>query len=362
MRAWKGIATVLTCAALCASHGTTVSGAYAAARKPAQLKVLTWNLYLGADFAPVIAAIAAAPEQTPQAVHDTFADVVQTNFPARAAKMAEIIAREKPDVIALQEVALWRSQPESDVLTGTLLPNARHVEYDFAKILLAELKKRKQRYVKRAETIGSDVEAPWLKDDLTIGDLRFTDRDVVLVRSGVQVTKVKSGNFDAALVLPILGGVPVERTYTVVDAKVKGRKVRVVAAHLESDDLTVRTAQAQELAAGPLVTTRPLVLLGDFNTDAALTTPEATYTALIGAGLTEAWPATGNASPGLTWGQQPLLDNAISTATQRLDLVFTRGTGPVFEMQILGAAPSDKTPGGLWPSDHFGVSAGIELQ
>lgn len=335
--------------------------AAAAPRRPAPaVTVMTQNLYLGADLLPGIQALAADPSSAPAVVAAVWAGVQATDFPTRAQRIAEEIAAARPDVIALQEAILWRSQATSDFLTGTVVPNARKVEYDFVKILLKELRRRRRPYRVAATTIGSDVEAPIAFSETQIGDLRITDRDVLLVRSGVRTTRARSANYTASLVYPILGGVPVERTIVALDVKVRGRRLHVVATHLESDDLAIRTAQAGELVADHLATELPLVVLGDFNTDAALAQPEATYTTLAGA-LTEVWPLLHPGDPGLTWGQQPRLDNDVSTATQRIDLVFFRGALTPLTIDRVGEDPADRI-GGLWPSDHAGVVARIALE
>jgi endonuclease/exonuclease/phosphatase family metal-dependent hydrolase len=324
---------------------------------------MAYNLYLGADLVPVIAALNGPPEDAPAAVGQVWSNVVATDFPTRARQVAAEIARLRPDVLALSEVALWRSQSPPDTVTGNLIPNATHVELDFKKILLRELRKRHMSYAVRSETLGSDAEAPRLRSDLSIDDIRFTDRDVILVRKGMRVTnRVEAANYQTAAVLPILGGVTVKRSYVVVEVKVKGRPVRVIATHLEDLAEPFRHGQAQELLAGPAATETPLVVLGDFNTDAELVSPEPTYTTLLGGGLTDVWDLLHPDDPGFTWGQQPLLDNATSTASQRIDLVFRRGTSLTpTRAELAGASPEDRIDG-LWPSDHAGVFAEFEVE
>lgn len=360
---WKGLASgAAACAGLLVVGAGTGARPASAAPKPAEVTVLSWNLYLGADLVPVIAALSTAPEQAPVVVKQVLDDVRTTNFPARAKKLAELIAAADPDVVALQECVLWRTQRVSDVVAGNLVPNATDTLYDFKATLLKELKKRHRRYKAIATTVGSDVEAPVLNDDLaSVGDARLTDRDVILVKHGVKVRATQTANFQASMVLPVLAGVSVKRTYTVIDARVRKRDVRIVATHLESDSEPVRAAQAQELVDGPLDTDLPVILLGDFNSDAEQTTKEATYTTIVGAGFADVWPALHPGDPGLTWGQQPLLDNATSTATQRIDILFTKGSMTAKSMDLLGEVPEDRT-GGLWPSDHAGFAATVELQ
>src|SRR5712691_1071059 len=73
-----------------------------------KVKVMTRNLYLGADLTPVIAA--TTPAEFLAAVSAVFAEVQATNFPERAKRLAVEIDKDKPLLIGLQEVAMWRSQ------------------------------------------------------------------------------------------------------------------------------------------------------------------------------------------------------------------------------------------------------------
>ena len=54
--------------------------------------------------------------------------------------------------------------------------------------------------------------------------------------------------------------------------------------------------------------------------------------------------------------------NADSSATDRIDLVLYRGRFRINDIAVTGTDPAtDRTPGGLWPSDHFGVVSHVEL-
>jgi endonuclease/exonuclease/phosphatase family metal-dependent hydrolase len=337
--------------------------AAAAPKKPVAITVMTQNCYLGADLEPTITSLAnpnATPAQIAAAVEAAWQIVQQTDFPTRAKAIAAEIAAVNPDVVALQEAVLWRSQSPSDILTGNLLPNATVVEYDFVKILLAELKKQHKSYKVAATTTGIDVEAPRAASLTEVDDLRLTDRDVLLVKNGVKATNIVSGNYQAALPLPILGGINVPRSFVAIDVTIKKKTVHVVATHLESDSEQVRTAQAQELAAGPAAGAAPMIVLGDFNIPAEQAVKEAGYPAITGAGLVDVWPLLHPTQPGLTWGQDERLDNSASNATQRLDLVFTKNGVVPTVAQILGDQPCAKI-NGLWPSDHAGVAVTATL-
>ena len=98
------------------------------------------NLYLGADLGPAIGAdnVCEAIDAGGQILNDVDA----SDFPARAKLLAAEIASAKPDLVGLQEVALWRFQPNSD-FTGS---PATTVRYDFLQLLLDELEARGANY------------------------------------------------------------------------------------------------------------------------------------------------------------------------------------------------------------------------
>src|SRR6266540_2999172 len=73
--------------------------------------VMTRNLYLGADLGPAI----AAPDLNTfvEANGGILRQVTATNFPVRAKGLASEILGKQPDLVGLQEVALWRTGPPS---------------------------------------------------------------------------------------------------------------------------------------------------------------------------------------------------------------------------------------------------------
>ena len=101
---------------------------------PATVTVMTRNLYLGADINRPVRAAAGrtGPEALialGQANHEVREIVDHTDFAVRSRLLAAEIAAARPDVVGLQEVALWRSGPmELDQLGR---PNAATVDYDF---------------------------------------------------------------------------------------------------------------------------------------------------------------------------------------------------------------------------------------
>jgi endonuclease/exonuclease/phosphatase family metal-dependent hydrolase len=196
-------------------------------------------------------------------------------------------------------------------------------------------------------------------------------RDVILVRrvGDVHVDATESANFANNLTLPIAGSIVTAtstRGWTAVDVVAKKRGFRFVNTHLESFSNTVRSLQAQELWAGPLVTSLPVVLVGDLNS--ASDDPvfdEGTpldnmnpYDILIGAGFIDTWLLVHPSVPGNTCCQDADLRNAQSKLFQRIDHVLITD-GDAYRSNLLGNQPSDRTRSGLWPSDHAGVTPDV---
>jgi len=51
----------------------------------------------------------------------------------------------------------------------------------------------------------------------------------------------------------------------------------------------------------------------------------------------------------------------VSLLSRRIDLVLFRGDFGVMGTGVTGDDPADRTPTGLWPSDHAGVMATLQL-
>ena len=97
---------------------------------------MTRNLYLGADLTPAI--VAPSLEAFVAANGQILREVTQNDFPTRAEGLAREILQEKPDLVGLQEVALWRTAPVNfEVLSKG--PSATTVRYDYLRELLDQL-------------------------------------------------------------------------------------------------------------------------------------------------------------------------------------------------------------------------------
>jgi endonuclease/exonuclease/phosphatase family metal-dependent hydrolase len=316
------------------------------------ITVMTRNIYVGAD---VDIVIGGDPSQIPLLVAQAFQEVLATNYPLRAELLADEIDRSRPHVIGLQEVSLIRIQDPGDLVVGGTTP-ATETFLDFLPILLDALTARGLDYRVVASVENTDVELPMVTSATpTFADVRLTDYDVILARGDVPTSNAVAVRYDADLPVPNTP-IVLKRGYVAADATVGGLVYRVVNTHLESAHPLVRLAQASELAQDLAGETRPLIALGDFNSDPASADP--TYPFLTGAGYDDAWLSRdGRPTQSLTCCQESDLANETSILDKRLDLVLSRNFAgdPVFA-DVVGDDPSERS-GGLWPSDHAGVVA-----
>ena len=334
--------------------------------------VMTRNLYVGADISPVAAALASgSPSAIINATSTIWAGVLSTSFPERAEALAEEIVHAQPLLIGLQEVALFRTgAPDSFFGNPT---QADHVEFDYLAILLAELDERGLHYAPVAVTQNLDAESTGFVAPGVLRDIRLTDRDVILARSDLpaselKLSNVRTANFATNLSIPIgdtgefftnLHG------WGAVDARVRGKAFRFINTHLEVESANpfvnaIQVAQANELLAGPASTSLPVILVGDFNSRAD-GTGTATYSRLLGAGFGDVWSTTHPNELGNTFGHDADLRNTTVNFTRRLDLVLYRGDLRALGADVVGDELGDRTPSGLWPSDHGGVAATLGI-
>ncbi|MFI7064395.1 endonuclease/exonuclease/phosphatase family protein [Kribbella sp. NPDC050124] len=380
---WWRVATVLGLLAVALQAGP----AEAVADKP--VAVMTRNIYLGADIQRPIRATAgltgaAAFVALGNANHVTRAIVDRTNFPRRSELLAAEIAEAKPDLIGLQEVALWRHGPLE--LPGAGTPgalNATTVDYDFLSILLQDLRQAGVPYKAVAVQQESDVEAPSFVGNPFTGtatqgrDVRLTVRDVVLLRasSNLRVLDSGGGQYNAKLVLTV-AGLPATfiRGYNWVDvAHGSGRPFRFVNTHLEAFSSDLALAQAMELLAGPAGDRgRTTIIACDCNSDPLNSTVKPTdplgtphngpYNFIVGpGGFADLWLTWRPANQGWTSGLNETVDEPPPPSfDHRIDMIFARPAPGEQVRVIAGEVTGDETGDqdpvtGLWPSDHAGV-------
>lgn len=325
------------------------------------LTVMTRNLYVGAGVGGVFGAT-TEPELV-AAGSRAWADLLASDFPARAEALADEVAAARPDVLGLQEATLWRAETPGDVLARPG-PDATTVVFDFVGVLRAELADRGLPYTVVATSTNVDVEFPRLDGAAGLVDLRLTDRDVLLVRSdrAGRAGDARTGHYAAQFAEPtLLGPVVSTRGWTAVDYRLDAATtVRVLNTHLEVFDPATGTAQQRQagqflslVAASPF----PVVALGDFNSPAdGSGTP--VYRDLT-ARLPDAWAAAPPGDPGWTCCQPPSLADPVGREAVRLDLVLVSGDLRVDRVARTGARPFRAAPPPLWASDHLGVTARV---
>ena len=354
---------VLLAVALCAGAIGVVP---AAAQAHDSAKVMTRNLYLGADLNPALAALGCSPAPycTLDANQGIWNAVVATNFPARAKTLAKEIHQNEPDVIGLQEVALWRSGPVNGVKDATT------VEYDFLKTLLKAIGDDYEVAVVQEE---ADIEspagsAPYYQDAT---DRRLTMRDVILVREDVGYTNPQSANYANVIDQPTgstYGNIVFKRGWTSIDVRLNGSPTtRFVNTHLESASSGYRQAQAAELVGafgtGPLLTTPRAIIAGDLNSDGSIPyggNPASGVSDGAALGIIQSAGFADSGNTANTFGHDAdLLDFPSNTFTERIDHVLTRGGPVAVSNKVVGLDPKNRTKSGLWPSDHAGLVVGI---
>ncbi len=345
-------------AILCA----TTTASFAGEPPADELRVITRNIYVGADIFRVVQA--PDPATALAEIVAVYNTVIQTDFPERAEALADEILATQPHLVGLQEVSLIRTQDPGDVLIGNPVP-ATDVEFDYLQLLLDALAVRGLDYEAVAVVENADVELPLF--GMTVRDVRLTDRDVLLARSDVLIDNVVSANFSDNVSVD-LSGLQIDflRGYTAVDAWIGARPYRVVNTHLEVGGpfgAAIQQLQAAELADIFADELLPVVMLGDFNAS-PVSPPEQAYGQLTAAGNVDIWPLF-SALPGFTCCFNETLDDPDAMLSSRIDLVLVRNaTTPaatVNTAEVLGDELDDLTPSGLWPSDHAGVFASLSI-
>lgn len=317
------------------------------------LEVISRNLYLGADLTPLVRA--GTPQEVGVAVEQILGQVIASDPPRRMAWVADEIAAQRPDVIGLQEAALWEIQTPTGEVT-----------YDFVQLILDALAAKGLNYEVAVSQTNFDSGVQLAAAELPA---RFADRDVVLVNaaesiSALRVLDTGAAHFTSQLVFPtLLGDVDFARGYVYVDVKSWGKTWRFVNTHFEAypgfgtvpQDYT--SDQAHELLA-TLPAGLPTVIAGDLNSSRDNPVLRGAAVLVDEGGFTDAWTQVHPDEPGYTCCRNGQLSGG--TLTQRIDYVMTRGEVVATFAARVGVEPVSATPP-MWPSDHAGVVAGVAV-
>ena len=333
------------------------------------LTVMTRNLYLGAD---LFAVVEGDPRQLPLRVIQAWQHILMMNFPERAGSIADEIAATSPELIGLQEVPLYRIDPTGDAAFGGTNP-ATVVALDYLTTLQSALAARGQCYNAVASNSLTDVELPAIvsASPLRFIDIRYTDRDVILARCDVPTSDAQSGVYTAKVVFTVgPTSIPAPRGWTSTLATVGGVTFRFANTHLETDGSpAIQAAQANELLGVLSAESNPVVLVCDCNS-AADGSQTATYGLLTGSGgFADAWSEAHPRDPGYTsslpdgFFTDPLLRTRIDLVLARYGFNASPNAGIVggVHADVVGETSAERTASGLWPSDHAGVVATLNM-
>lgn len=362
-RKFLGAALLATALACLLCFGFT-AGAQAESEK-LTVRVMTRNMDAGTDLLYVAGATSDA--EFAQGVVATVNEVLASKIPERAARLAAEVMETQPDLIALQEVTTWRIQPAGGT-AGVL---------DQLELLQTALEVAGLHYRVAVKQQLTDI--PVVIPQIV--SVQFTDHDVILVRSDLppghlDVIGTETHLYGLLLPFPIPGGsIPVLRGWISVDAKIRGARFKFVDTHLESavpglpfeQSVYYQQAQAIELLTALQETELPILLAGDFNSDAEQTGigPDQTGTAALisSQGYTDAWRAV-HLNPGdhgFTWPlflEDPPLYDGLPLLCERIDLIYSAGPVPLSAVQT----GTSSGPGGIYASDHVGVVATFSLE
>ena len=306
----------------------------------ADLRIADWNMDIGGDYVPA----AAAPD------HDSFIrevdkfwnEVVASDIPGRMKVAARQIAAQKPDVIALQELALYRTGPADGIRA-----NETTVRYDMLASLVKQLKALHAPYRVAADESDLDVAA-----ETGLGfDARIGNHNAVLVRKGLRTTRVRKGVYKDQLHFPspVLGDISADRGWLSVDLKFGGRTLRLFDTHLEAFADDIRVKEANELLS---ITKRTgtTILVGDFNSRPD-TNPGA-YNAITAAGFV----------PRRTPSKSCCFDELDGTGKldHNVDWVFSRPKLRLLQSYVFGQ--KGRTAKGLFASDHMGLVSVLRVR
>ena len=333
------------------------------------LTLMSRNLCLGADTTVVLRALVEGPEILIPAAREVWEQAQATDFRQRAVALVDEIEEARPDLIGIQE----------GVEVAHFRPGRAQVT-DFVLVMGEELERRGLPYFFLTSQENTSVTLPLGPGE----EMRFTDRLAVIVHRDFPYSGFRKGTYRATQMPG--GGIEMRRGWIRVDAEVEGVPFHFITTHLEIQPF----AGAQALQAKELLTEvvgdleGATVMLGDFNSNAAGSAGDPTWTStyeeVLAAGFKDLWLLANpeGVDPGLTCCHDVDLKNPVSAFDQRIDFMFWRPSGWMdggepakgpraflesLYVRTVGADPTKRTePGGLWPSDHAGLVAELRLR
>lgn len=338
--------------------------------------VMTQNLYQGTEFRHIQELIGKTPsfEEALSATTTDYATYLATRFKDRAALIAAEIAKDKPALVGLQEVATWHIgtfDPEHPFALPTT------VNEDFVPELIEALAADGMHYEQVSVHTGNFTLAFPIFTPGGLVSVGMVESGAIIARTDLRTSQLKLSNPQSGTYAARAGLLPnpldpdpphgfvFTNSWQSIDAKVRGKSFRFITTHLDflAPEGLISGPQARELLAGPANTSLPVIVTGDMNSGLHVS-PQA-YEAFLEGGLTDTWTAAGLGSPPLTCCHlepNDLLTDLNDPYTNDLDHIFTRGPFTVLDEHLVGDVPVEPTsPSFIWPSDHAGVVATLAL-
>ncbi|GAB5466256.1 MAG: hypothetical protein Kapaf2KO_16920 [Candidatus Kapaibacteriales bacterium] len=234
-----------------------------------EVSVLSFNLYPGGKLERL--ETTSTTDELPDEIRDMYLVVQNTSSPARFAALAEQIENLNPDVVALQDVALWRFQQVSDFDVSPV-PNAESVAFDHKKQLIEMIDNLSLGYTVVAESEFRDWEFPARiaqSDDFQ--DVRMTLSNLILVKNSIaRVGNEESAMFNNEFTLLIKGvEEDLEYNYTNGYQKVTLQKgditFDIINSSLIKNVNLTQTNQAAQIA--NIVDDKPTIVTIDLNNE-----------------------------------------------------------------------------------------------
>jgi hypothetical protein len=329
------------------------------------LRVMTYNINEGTDYIEVQAATTA--DQFGLAVGATIYQVRATDPHGRMKAVAKQIIAAKPALASLQEIDTWFTSTYNPVThqcgTSTL-------EFDMLADLMAALNEQGVHYQvsKLKQQWAIPMVPGYIYQTNTFLCVGVIDYIAVLSRTDLPnlvITATDAQDYQHILYFPLPGGgyLPFPRAWISVDATFNGKPFRLINSHLESTNIgDIRRQQGEELRLGPANMSLPVIVAFDSNSQAYPYPQDPTYVDFLSAGFVDVWSARYPNLPGYTSGQDQFLTNPESKLNTRIDLILLQGAIVPQRIALFGDTQDSKTPGGLWPSDHAGVAAQLNVQ
>ena len=325
------------------------------------IKVMTYNVDEGTDFSAIVGVLTNGGDFA-AAVEQTIAEVESSHPEVRMQLIAKEIAAAQPDLVGLQEAAVWTfGAQQIDLLNGiygilAYLPNYKVV-------------------VQETE-FQISIPGTFEVNGVTVGGVGFMDRDVILARTDLAngaITVRKSGHYNHLFQVPASQFLPafsITRGWAYADVLLGGTAFRFITTHLEDGTNTtspffalVQAEQEIELVSGPASTPLPVIVAGDFNTVAnnPFSLTYLTYSFMLANGFADAWSRTHpfQIFSGATCCQENLRSSTLKL-TQRLDQVFVRNHVSVVPFGTVLVDQFDAVDS-FWPSDHAAVKSALQV-